>query len=57
MVLLDMNLELEKVVKSSPQDEVEFSEMWYFRILKLPSHVDAAARQANINEIGIMLNG
>ena len=48
-----MNLELRKAVKSSLQDQVAFSEMWYFRILKLPSSVDAATRQANINELGI----
>ena len=53
MVISDLNLELRKVVKSSPQDEVAFSEMWYFKILKLPSFVDATARQENINEIGI----
>jgi hypothetical protein len=53
MVLSDLNLELGKVVKSSPQDQVAFSEMWYFRILKLPSSVDTTARQENINELGI----
>ena len=53
MVNSDLNLELRKEVKSSPQYEVAFSEMLYFRILKLPSSVDAAARQANINELGI----
>jgi hypothetical protein len=53
MVLSDMNLELGKEVKSSPQDQVAFSEMWYFRIFKLPSSVDTTAHQANINELGI----
>ena len=53
MVLSDLDLELEKAAKSSPQDQVAFSEMWYFRILKLPSSVDTTTRQENINELGI----
>ena len=53
MVLSYLNLELGKAIKSFPQDQVAFSEMWYFRILKLPSSVDTAANQANINELGI----